>query len=922
MSKEVFVSASAMEFAKELRPYYVRKQPIDISLRLPAEAAEVRCSVLDHFGNDITDQSGLLYSRKNVLFAQNVNGTCSLCIYFLRARNNVTLHVVAKSSHGKVVHRLNHSCRIFSQVPKEGGNAVSEPSSAGYSIVPRKRPVEEVSLDEYPWGDEDLFPILQPPTTPFIRDTPSVDTRMLGVPVLPDPLVEQLHLDIVDDAVQELTKMAGKKVVGVCGMVGAGKTTILARIARHASVAEEFPDGIFWLHANFDTVDCYDRMVDLGGKLGINVQNDRRDCRRAIERLLLHTGENALFVLDDTWSIEQIRLVNDEISRSDGTRLLVGTSNSRVLRGIGGTCLRVQLLSKRGARELVYKVASGVAEVEVQRVDALCALLGYHLLALVLAARQKTALLGFAEVISLFEEGSAAFAPGGEMELFARGMEKTISVLDEDSKWALLMLSVVPSNRSIITSISHSDGDASGSEHGHQGITYEHPYYVLSVEAIQRLWNRWDSRSLIIVQSLLDAGILSSDENSADSKRIMMHTLTGRYLETAAKAHREKKHSSKAAASLAIVDSHFHKKSYAGTAEKCQARTHPKALSWRSIYSVAKEDALAKAYEIYGKCAKAPLPLKEYEQLKDQMPVSVTQPLAENQTIVGLGAALDALKEEVRLKHNEACLHDPQNAEKWCFDMNLLAHFQKTLDDLFRAVLQITASEDVDDGVRGYDVHLAMAFLSNFVQFGWHSTKYEMCSKEALDTLNRVFPVVESRMTDSKGRGVRLYKMGEDVKFDSSADACKALWYSFHCSLFNEKLLPGVVEFVDYEVMTATNPGHTFFTENFTTQENMVLDKIFNTITFRSNSKVMLYFLDSPEAVFFDALASFFDNLFFDVNLEVVRSKTEWEALNRDFFSPGNFNFTARGDGLPSIKDLQKETAEDSRRRGDEKDRL
>ena len=131
-----------------------------------------------------------------------------------------------------------------------------------------------------------------------------------------------------------------------------------------------------------------------------------------------------------------------------------------------------------------------------------------------------------------------------------------------------------------------------------------------------------------------------------------------------------------------------------------------------------------------------------------------------------------------------------------------------------------------------------------------------------------------------------------------------------------------MVEFVDYEVMTATNPGHTFFTENFTTQENMVLDKIFNTITFRSNSKVMLYFLDSPEAVFFDALASFFDNLFFDVNLEVVRSKTEWEALNRDFFSPGNFNFTARGDGLPSIKDLQKETAEDSRRRGDEKDRL
>ena len=109
-----------MEVLNKLQSFYLRKQRIEISIKLPPQAVQVKCTILDGHGNDITNNEGVLYSKANILHVQKIGNcdTCVLYLNFMRARRLVSMKLTAFDSKGAVMDETIHSCRIYSQRPK------------------------------------------------------------------------------------------------------------------------------------------------------------------------------------------------------------------------------------------------------------------------------------------------------------------------------------------------------------------------------------------------------------------------------------------------------------------------------------------------------------------------------------------------------------------------------------------------------------------------------------------------------------------------------------------------------------------------------------------------------------------------------------------------------------------------------------
>ena len=109
-----------MELVEPLQSYYLRKQRIKIHVKLPHHASRVACTILDGHGNDITNANGLLYSKANILHAQNASSSrkCLLYVNFTHAIRHVGLKLIAYSSSGEALGELFHRLRVYSQHPK------------------------------------------------------------------------------------------------------------------------------------------------------------------------------------------------------------------------------------------------------------------------------------------------------------------------------------------------------------------------------------------------------------------------------------------------------------------------------------------------------------------------------------------------------------------------------------------------------------------------------------------------------------------------------------------------------------------------------------------------------------------------------------------------------------------------------------
>ena len=109
-----------MELVEPLLPYYLRKQRIKIHVKLPHNASRVACTILDGHGHDITNEDGLLYSKANILHAQNASRSrkCLLYVNFMHAIRHISLKLTAFNSNGEALNELVHRFRVYSQHPK------------------------------------------------------------------------------------------------------------------------------------------------------------------------------------------------------------------------------------------------------------------------------------------------------------------------------------------------------------------------------------------------------------------------------------------------------------------------------------------------------------------------------------------------------------------------------------------------------------------------------------------------------------------------------------------------------------------------------------------------------------------------------------------------------------------------------------
>ena len=108
-----------MEVITNVAPYYVRKKPIEIVLRASRNTARVTCLVIDNNGRNITNDEGLLYSKRNILSVSCSAGADkhTLMLSFQHARYFVTLKLVATDKDANALETKCFSFRVYSSSP-------------------------------------------------------------------------------------------------------------------------------------------------------------------------------------------------------------------------------------------------------------------------------------------------------------------------------------------------------------------------------------------------------------------------------------------------------------------------------------------------------------------------------------------------------------------------------------------------------------------------------------------------------------------------------------------------------------------------------------------------------------------------------------------------------------------------------------
>lgn len=148
--------------------------------------------------------------------------------------------------------------------------------------------------------------------------------------------------------------------VGVEGMGGIGKTTLVADLCREPEVVAAFPGGLFWLPLGEepDIVSAQRRLIHWIGGTPV-LPRDATEGRDRLDALLTGRRDACLFVLDDLWEIGHVRAL---LPRLDARHtLLITTRRADLLRTLGAEEHRVDEMAPAEARALLAACA-GCAE--------------------------------------------------------------------------------------------------------------------------------------------------------------------------------------------------------------------------------------------------------------------------------------------------------------------------------------------------------------------------------------------------------------------------------------------------------------------------------------------------------------------------------------------------------------------------------
>ncbi|KAG5531169.1 hypothetical protein RHGRI_025955 [Rhododendron griersonianum] len=238
------------------------------------------------------------------------------------------------------VSRLKNDVQRLDQEVEEGsvfsrlrlGNRISTKIQEATKLEEKGKAFDGLQVDE-PIGR-----LLMPPTEDFVETTEARN-------------VERVWECLMNDEVRR---------VGVWGMGGVGKTTIMKHI--HNKLLEETDkfDSVFWVTVSKE-FNVRELQREIAKELKVCISDDEDVTRRAKElHAVLSRRERYVLILDDLWEAFPLGMVGiPEPTRSNGCKLVLTTRSFEVCRRMPCTPVRVELLTKEEALTLFLRKAIG-----------------------------------------------------------------------------------------------------------------------------------------------------------------------------------------------------------------------------------------------------------------------------------------------------------------------------------------------------------------------------------------------------------------------------------------------------------------------------------------------------------------------------------------------------------------------------------
>ncbi|XP_052300189.1 probable disease resistance protein At5g43730 isoform X2 [Citrus sinensis] len=185
--------------------------------------------------------------------------------------------------------------------------------------------------------------------TSYVSDAPSTSGMTLSttsnlVGERTGKIVEEIWEDLMGDKVSK---------IGVWGMGGIGKTTIMSHINNKLQEKPNKFNDVIWVTVS-QPLDLFKLQTDIATALKQSLSENEDKVRRAGRLLgMLKAKEKFVLILDDMWEAFPLEEVGiPEPSEENGSKLVITTRSHRVCRSMKCKQVAVELLSKQEAFNL------------------------------------------------------------------------------------------------------------------------------------------------------------------------------------------------------------------------------------------------------------------------------------------------------------------------------------------------------------------------------------------------------------------------------------------------------------------------------------------------------------------------------------------------------------------------------------------
>ncbi|KAK9229646.1 hypothetical protein WN944_022610 [Citrus x changshan-huyou] len=197
--------------------------------------------------------------------------------------------------------------------------------------------------------------------TSYVSDAPSTSGMTLSttsnlVGERTGKIVEEIWENLVGDKVSK---------IGVCGMGGIGKTTIMSHINNKLQEKPNKFNDVIWVTVS-QPLDLFKLQTEIATALKESLPENEDKVRRAGRLLgMLKAKAKFVLILDDMWEAFPLQEVGiPEPSEENGCKLVITTRSHRVCRSMKCKQVQVELLSKEEAFNLfIDGVGSSILQV-------------------------------------------------------------------------------------------------------------------------------------------------------------------------------------------------------------------------------------------------------------------------------------------------------------------------------------------------------------------------------------------------------------------------------------------------------------------------------------------------------------------------------------------------------------------------------